>query len=154
MFFKLALAFTVIPLVEAYLLIQVGSAVGPLNTVLFMLLTGVFGAWIAKREGIAVLRQVALDLRQGLPPALRLVEGALVLVGAVLLITPGVLTDLTGILLVFPWTRRLLAPVVLRSVASRFTVEALGSVRVGDAAREPSADPRQPRPTPFDHPVR
>ncbi len=107
---KLFLLFTVVPAIELFLLLQMGSFLGPMPTFLFVLGTGILGAWLAKREGFAVLRQLQQDLGKGLPPATRLVEGALVLAGGMLLITPGVLTDLTGILLLMPPVRRSLAP--------------------------------------------
>ncbi|MBA2321225.1 MAG: FxsA family protein, partial [Deltaproteobacteria bacterium] len=102
--------FTVVPAVELFLLLQLGSLLGPMQTFLIVLGTGILGAWLAKREGFAVLRQLQADLAKGLPPAVRVVEGALVLVGGLLLVTPGVLSDLTGILLLLPPVRRSIAP--------------------------------------------
>jgi UPF0716 protein FxsA len=157
MIWKLALLFTVVPAIELYLLIQIGQAIGPLETVLIIVLTGVLGGWLAKREGLAVVRQLGEDLRKGIPPATRLVEGVLVLVGGVLLITPGVLTDVTGILLLLP-TRKLVAPLILRWLTARFAIE---GVKIGPDALDPrmAAEPlRTPaserQGTPFDHPVR
>jgi UPF0716 protein FxsA len=99
---------------------------------------------------LAVLRQLQADLGRGLPPATRLVEGALVLVGAVLLVTPGMLTDVFGIFLLIPPTRRLIAPITLRWLARRFQLPL-------DPAADPTAGPRPPpalRRSPFDHPMR
>jgi UPF0716 protein FxsA len=155
---KLFLAFTVIPAVELFLLIWLGQYLGPLGTVAIVLVTGATGAWLAKREGLGLLKRLQSDLRRGIPPAERLVEGGLVVVGGVLLITPGVLTDLTGFLLVAGPTRRLLAPIALRWLASRFTVEGmgvdLGPMRPHDPER-PSIvdDPDRPDKT-FSHPTR
>jgi UPF0716 protein FxsA len=134
MWVVLLLMFTVFPAVEIFLLLQMGAAFGPLTTFAFVLLTGVLGAWLAKREGFAVLAKLSDEMRTGLPPGPRIAEGALVLVGGVLLITPGVLTDLTGILLIFPPTRRFLAPRVVRFV----------SARLGLSVAAPAPDPEAP----------
>jgi UPF0716 protein FxsA len=121
---KLFVLFTVVPAVEIFLLLQMGSFFGPMPTFLFVLGTGILGAWLAKREGFAVLRQLQSDLAKGLPPAARLVEGALVLIGGLLLITPGVLTDLTGIVLLIPAVRRALAPRIVARYGGSFAVAA------------------------------
>ena len=106
----LLLAMVVIPAVELFLLLQLGAWMGPWQTFALVVVTGTVGAWLAKREGLGVLTSLRDELAQGLPPGSRLAEGALVLVGGILLITPGVLTDLTGFLFIAPPTRR--APAV------------------------------------------
>jgi len=148
---KLLALFTIVPALELFLLLQIGSWLGPLPTLLLVLLTGAVGAWFAKREGLGLLQQLRSDLSMGIPPAERLVEGALVLVGGVLLVTPGVLTDLTGLTLVLPWTRRLIAPIVLSRLGGMITG---GSFKVDVGAPRPAAppDPRSGS-TPFRHPV-
>ena len=97
MFFKLLLLFTVVPAIELYLLIWLGQHIGAGLTVLIIIATGAIGAALAKREGLGVLRSIQEETLRGVPPGDRLIEGVLVLVGGVLLITPGVLSDLTGI---------------------------------------------------------
>lgn len=124
---KLVVLFTVLPALELYLLLQIGSAFGALETVLLIVVTGIVGGWLAKREGLRVLSNLTEQLGQGLPPATKLVEGALVVAGGLLLVTPGVITDLAGFAFILAPTRRLLAPVVLRSLTKRFA----GSVQVG-----------------------
>lgn len=139
---KLFLLFTVVPAVELFLLLQIGALLGPTPTFLMLLASGILGAWLAKREGAGVLRQLQVDLAQGLPPASRLVEGALVIAGSLLLITPGVLTDFAGILVLVPPVRRWLAPRVVRWGAATFGVTGAGlEVEVGA--------PRPQRPNPF-----
>src|SRR5262245_58202754 len=91
--------FTVVPFVELWLLLQLGGAVGAGPTLLFVIVTGMLGATLARNQGTAVLRRLQEDLAAGRLPADALLDGALVLVGAVLLIAPGVLTDVTGVLL-------------------------------------------------------
>ena len=96
MFTRLLILMTVVPALELYLLIEIGTLLGAAETVLLIVLTGVVGAALAKREGIGVLRQLQADTLRGIPPADRMVEGVMVLIGGILLMTPGVLTDLTG----------------------------------------------------------
>jgi UPF0716 protein FxsA len=164
MFWKLLLAFTVIPALELYLLVSVGQWIGPLATVLLIVLTGLIGAALAKREGLAVLAQLKGDLQRGLPPASHLVEGAMVLAGGLLLLTPGLLTDLAGFSLIFPTTRRLLAPALSRWLSKRLNVQVggagvqLGTPPAPGGSRRPTQ--RAPTPpvnesggTPFDHPM-
>ncbi len=147
----LFLMFTVVPAFETWLLITVGSRIGALNTVLYLIGAGVLGAWLGRRAGGALLGELFADLRKGLPPADRLVEGALVLVGGVLLVTPGILSDAVGVLLFIAPLRRWLAPRV-RAFAGRW-LTARG-VHVGDAAPGPAARARATaEKRTFDHPT-
>ena len=145
MFWKLLLAMTVIPAVELYLLLRLGQWMGAFETVMLILLTGAVGAALAKREGLGVLRQLKTDAQSGLPPADRLVEGLMVLVGGVLLLTPGVLTDLTGFLLIAPISRRPLAPLIKSWVAGKVNVGGFtfGTPRWG-SGMEQTVEPARP----------
>jgi UPF0716 protein FxsA len=89
---------------------------GTFETFMLVMVTGVVGAWMARAEGFRVLRSWQSALAEGRIPADGVVSGALVLVGGVLLVTPGVLTDMVGFALLFPPTRRLLAALVVRRV--------------------------------------
>ena len=151
MMLRLFLLFTIVPTLDLFLLLQIGAWLGPTNTLLVVLLTGLLGAWLAKREGLGLLRQLMQELSQGIPPGVRLMEGALVLAGGLLLITPGVVTDLTGFLIIMPPIRRRIAPIALRMVTSRIGAAAAPPPPMGDAPRE--APPRaMGRPTPFSNP--
>jgi UPF0716 protein FxsA len=105
----LFLAFTVVPLLELYLLIGIGRQVGVLPTLGMVLVSGLLGAWLAKREGRRVLRNWRAATAEGRLPEDGILSGALVLVGGVLLVTPGVVTDVAGFLLLIPVTRRFIA---------------------------------------------
>jgi UPF0716 protein FxsA len=109
---KLLVLFTVVPLLELYLLILLGNAIGFWPTVGIVLVTGMLGAWLAKREGLRVLHKWQAALAQGRMPEEGVLGGLLVLVGGVFLVTPGVLTDICGLLLLIPPTRRAIANVV------------------------------------------
>jgi len=105
MFFKLILAFTVIPVIELWILIRLGSEIGILNTILIVFLTGVVGAFLAKKEGLGIVNRIRIDMSQGKMPADELINGLCVLVGGAMLLTPGIFTDLIGLSLVIPGTR-------------------------------------------------
>jgi UPF0716 protein FxsA len=102
---RLVLLFTVVPLIELYILIKVGSYIGGLNTILLVIMTAVLGASLARLQGLRTLQQIQLSLSQGRIPAEELVDGVLILAGGILFLTPGVLTDLFALVLLFPFTR-------------------------------------------------
>ena len=105
----LFLLFTLVPFVELYLLIRIGQVAGAWNTLLFVIAMGLIGAALAKSQGRRVLAEWSLATSQGHMPEEGVLGGMLVLVGGLLLITPGVVTDLVGLLLLLPWTRRPIA---------------------------------------------
>jgi len=105
MLLKLFLCFTLIPVVELYLLIKVGTIIGSFNTILLVILTGFAGAWLAKMEGIHTMLKVRMNLQQGITPAEELLDAVIILVAGVVLITPGLITDFFGLLLLWPVSR-------------------------------------------------
>ncbi len=105
MFARLFLLFTVIPLIELYLLIEVGSVIGGLYTILLVLGTGALGAFLAKLEGLRTLGQIQRNLNQGIVPAEEMLDGVIIMAAGLLLITPGILTDAFGFLMLIPATR-------------------------------------------------
>ncbi len=107
MFLRLLLLFTVVPLVELALLIKLGQAVGLGNTLAVVILTGLIGAALARAEGFGVLRRIQMELASGQLPGDSLLDGALVLAGGLLLLTPGLITDTFGLVLLLPFSRRL-----------------------------------------------
>jgi UPF0716 protein FxsA len=115
----LVLVFVVLPIVELTVIVQVAGEIGVPETILLLIAVSVVGAWLCKREGLGVLRriQAALD-RQQLPHR-EVVDGALILFAGVLLVTPGFLTDLLGIVLLLPPTRALVRASVLASFRRR-----------------------------------
>ncbi|MBZ0158318.1 MAG: FxsA family protein [Alphaproteobacteria bacterium] len=108
MVFKLFLILAVVPFIELYLLIKIGSGIGALNTILLVLLTAVIGAFMVKAEGVRVIHRIRSDIREGRVPAEELIDGAMILVAGAFLLTPGFLTDLIGFLMVIPATRRVI----------------------------------------------
>lgn len=159
---KLLLVFTIVPTVELWLLFKVGDRIGGAETLLLVIGTGILGARMAQREGLSVIHQIQEDAVNGTTPATTLVEGVMILIGGVLLITPGVLTDVVGFSFIVPWTRRALAGPVQRFFASRvhFQGVQIGNPRPGPSARQTADAFSHPTPdssseeSPFDHPVR
>ena len=97
-----------IPLIEIYLFIKVGSEIGALNTILLILMTAVVGIWYARYEGFNTLRSGMSQLVKNELPLYEIVSGAAIAFAAFLLILPGFATDIIGILLVFPVTRKII----------------------------------------------
>lgn len=105
LFGVLFLIFVLIPAVEFGLLIEIGRRIGTIETLSLVLGTGLVGAYLARLEGFRILSQVRHELEAGRVPGERLFDGFLVLVAAIALITPGLVTDLVGLLLLLPPTR-------------------------------------------------
>jgi UPF0716 protein FxsA len=105
MFFKLFLALTLIPLVEIYLLIKIGSHLGAFNTIFIVILTALLGAWLARLEGGKTMTKVRESLNRGELPAEEMLDAMLILVAGILLLTPGFVTDLAGLGILVPQIR-------------------------------------------------
>jgi len=105
MFLKLFLAFTLVPFVEIYLLIKIGAQVGAFNTILIVILTGLLGASLARLEGIKTMTKVRDSLNRGDLPAEEMLDAMLIFVAGVVLLTPGLITDLAGLTLLVPKAR-------------------------------------------------
>jgi UPF0716 protein FxsA len=152
---RLVLLFTLVPLVELWLLLAIGERIGFWPTVGLTVGTAFLGASLAKREGRRVLVQWQQAVQQMRVPEEGVLSGVLVLVGGVLLVTPGVLTDLTGILLLIPLSRRLIGDQIKKRLEHRFTAKTVMSdgftVRVVDLAGEgPATDSARPPPEVID----
>ena len=102
------LAVILIPIVEIYLFIKIGSQIGALNTIILIFLTAIIGVYYAKYEGINTLRSGVTQIIKNQIPAFELVSGAAIAIAAVLLILPGFATDIIGFLLIIPITRKLI----------------------------------------------
>jgi UPF0716 protein FxsA len=115
--------FVALPIVEIYVIIQVGQAIGALPTVALLIVESIFGGWLVKREGRRAWEALRSTLTTGRLPGRELLDAALVLAGGTLLLTPGFVTDVFGFFFVLPVTRpfarRLLTSVVARRAARR-----------------------------------
>jgi UPF0716 protein FxsA len=114
----LAVAFVVVPLVEIWAILQVGQLVGPWWTIVLLVLDSMVGAWLIKREGGRAWAALREALQHGRMPAREIADGALILIGGTLMLSPGFVLDIAGIVLILPFTRpvarRLLTKVVER----------------------------------------
>ena len=110
MLIRLLLLFTIVPIIELYVLIEAGRQIGVGPTIGMVLLTGIAGAYLAKNQGFHLIQKIQHDLNAGRLPATELLDGAIILVGALLLLTPGFCTDLFGFCLLTPLTRNWIKP--------------------------------------------
>lgn len=136
MLLRLILLFTLVPFLELNLLLAVAGTVGVPETLLLCLVTGVAGGALARREGLAVWQELNRQLAAGQMPGGPLLEGVLVFAGGLLLLTPGIATDLCGFLLVLPPTRRLAAGLLARRLAQDVSA---GSVQMRVMGSAPGA---------------
>jgi UPF0716 protein FxsA len=109
---RLFILFTVVPVIEIYLIIKTGQVIGPLPTVLLLLAVSFAGAWLARAQGFQTMRNIQSELVLGRLPASQLMDGAMILIGGVLLLTPGFFTDLLALFFLIPITRAMIKRVV------------------------------------------
>lgn len=107
MFGKLFLLFAVVPVAEIYVLVTVGGAIGVLPTIILVLLTALAGAHLARLQGLSVMMRIRENLAQGFMPAEELLDGLLIFLAGMVLLTPGFLTDIMGLLILLPATRNM-----------------------------------------------
>jgi UPF0716 protein FxsA len=118
----LVLLFIIVPIAELYVIIQVGQTIGVLETIGLLILVSVLGAWLAKREGLGVLRRVRQQLDAGRVPAVEVIDGFLVLLAGALLLTPGFLTDIVAIVLLIPPMRAGVRALLRRRLLGKVTL--------------------------------
>tara|TARA_B100002051_G_scaffold52921_1_gene48283 strand:+ start:160 stop:582 length:423 start_codon:yes stop_codon:yes gene_type:complete len=105
---SILLLIILVPIIEIYLLIKIGSQIGALTTILLILTTAVIGVYYAKYEGLNTLKSGFLQLSKNESPAYEVISGAAIAFGALLLIIPGFATDMVGFLLIFPLSRKII----------------------------------------------
>jgi UPF0716 protein FxsA len=115
-------AFLVVPIVEIYVLIQVGQVIGAWWTVLLLIADSIIGSWLLKREGMRAWRALQDALGEGRMPARELADAALIVFGGALMITPGFVSDVFGLVAILPVTRPLARRALTAFVARRVTV--------------------------------
>ncbi len=101
------LSIILIPIIEIYLFIKIGSQIGAFNTILLIFVTAIIGVYYAKYEGLNTIRSAFTQIIRNETPAYEIISGAAIAFAAILLILPGFATDLLGFLLIFPLTRKL-----------------------------------------------
>jgi UPF0716 protein FxsA len=116
----LALAFILLPIIELAVIIQVGQSIGVFNTIGVLLLVSVVGAWLVKREGMGVWNRFQRQVHMGVVPSREIADGVLILFAGALLMTPGFVTDLVGILLLLPPVRAAVRSAALYRAGRKF----------------------------------
>lgn len=142
----IALALLVVPVVEIFVIIQVGQVIGAWPTVALLIFESALGAWLVKREGRRAWNALRTSMQTALMPGKELADAALVLIGGTLLLTPGFVTDIFGFFFILPFTRpiarRLLSGLVTkRLLASASGGPLTGFMPGGPASRGPSSGP-------------
>jgi UPF0716 protein FxsA len=131
----LLLLFIVIPLLELYVILQVGEAIGVLPTIALLVADSLLGAALMRSQGRLAWRRFNLAVSEGRVPAREAIDGVLVVFGGALLLTPGFVTDILGVLLLLPFTR----PIARRVLVRRFAGRMVASART--SGRRPPANP-------------
>jgi UPF0716 protein FxsA len=124
----LVLIFLVMPLLELAVIIKIGAAIGVLKTIGLLVLSSVVGGWLMKREGLGVLRRMQAAVAAGRVPGKELADAVLILFGGALMVAPGFITDILGILLLLPPVRA----VVRAALRRRMAVRVLGAGDIVD----------------------
>jgi UPF0716 protein FxsA len=125
----LAALLIIVPALEIALLVFSGNIFGVWPTVVLIIATGVIGAWLAKRQGAETIRQAKRELMYGRIPSEAVLDGICILVGGVVLLTPGFLTDLLGFILLIPFTRAIIKPFLGRWLKSLFDMKTFFYIR-------------------------
>ena len=105
---SILLSIILIPIVEIYLLIKIGSQIGAITTILLIFTTAIVGIYYAKYEGLNTLKSGFIQISRNEPPTYEMISGAAIAFAALLLIMPGFVTDVLGFLLIFPFSRQIL----------------------------------------------
>jgi len=137
--------FILMPLVEIYVIVQVGRVIGPWWTILLLVLDSIIGSWLIRHEGTRAWRALREALDSGRMPAREIADGALILVGGTLMLAPGFVTDAFGVLMILPVTRPLFRSLLTRVISSRLVVLGPGGPGGGGhSARRPGPGPEGP----------
>jgi len=116
---SILLSIILVPIIEIFLLIKIGSKIGALTTILLIFTTAVVGVYYAKYEGLNTLKSGFLQLSKNEPPTYEMLSGAAIAFAALLLIIPGFATDLIGFLLIFPTSRKILFNKIVRNFTKK-----------------------------------
>ena len=127
--------FTTVSLLEIFVLIEVGGVLGAGMTVLIILFTALTGSIFVRKQGLVVLRNLQNDLEQGRLPETALLEGLILIISGVLLVTPGFVTDITGLLMLIPAIRIAVSKLILLKIKSgAFKSTGFSSSQFGSSA--------------------
>ncbi len=124
----------IIPFLEIYLLLEVGSIIGAIPTIFLVASTAIIGTWLLKEQGFSTFQRLQENLRQGILPAYEMIEGPIILAGGLLLLTPGFITDILGLACLIPSLRKKIAQYIIENSliqqSGSFTKEPSNNVNV------------------------
>ena len=120
---SILLIIILIPIVEIFFLIKIGSQIGALSTILLIFSTAIVGVYYAKYEGLNMLKSGFIQLSKNEPPAYEMLSGAAIAFAALLLIFPGFITDIIGFLLIFPLSRKLIFDKFVKKINKKKNTE-------------------------------
>ena len=120
---SILLGIILIPIIEIYLLIKIGSQIGAITTILLIFITAIIGVYYAKYEGLNTLKSGFIQLSKNQSPKYEVISGAAIAFAAVLLIIPGFMTDIIGFLLIFPITRKIIFGGVLKKFKTKENIK-------------------------------
>jgi UPF0716 protein FxsA len=139
----LVFIFIVVPIAELYVLLQIGQAIGVLPTIALLIVDSVLGSWLMRSQGRAAWLRFNRALAEGRVPGREVIDGVLIIFGGALLLTPGFLTDILGLVLLLPPTRAIVRQVLVRRFGGRLVASATSGAQTrvgrifGDVARRP-----------------
>jgi UPF0716 protein FxsA len=111
--------FIIVPVTELYILIEVGKRIGSLTTISIIIFTGILGAYLVKNQGFMILNKIQNDLNEGIMPGDSMIQGAIILAGGILLLTPGFVTDILGFIFLIPVSRKVVKKYLLKWLKGR-----------------------------------
>ena len=142
----LVLLFVVVPILELFVIIQVGEAIGVLPTIALLIVDSILGSVLMRSQGRLAWRRFNAALTEGRIPHREVLDGVLVIFGGALLLTPGFVTDVLGIILLLPPTRALVRGLVARRLLPRIVISRFGAPAAAAAAAAGTARPGGGRP--------
>ncbi|MFQ5900349.1 MAG: FxsA family protein [Thermodesulfobacteriota bacterium] len=122
MFLKLFLLFITVPILELAILIKIGTIIGTMNTIFLVIITALIGAYMVKREGLEVCYRFQENIGMEILPAEEIFDGAMILIAGAMLLTPGIITDTIGFLLVFPVSREVIKTNIKKCIEKKLQI--------------------------------
>lgn len=141
MFFRLLILFILVPIAELALLIEIGKAIGTWPTIAIIVVTGIIGSYLLKWQGVSTWRKFHQNLSRGGFPGDTIIEGVLILVGGAFLLTPGIVTDALGFILLIPQSRALVVKAVKAYLKKKFDYEDLIVIEPDEPEQNEFYDP-------------
>ena len=147
----LVIVFIVVPVLELWVILEVGKAIGAPLTIAILIVDSIVGSWLLRQQGRAAWRRFRLALAESRVPAGEVLDGAMIIFGGAFLITPGFITDIIGLILLLPPTRAAIRRALVGHFSRRFVVRGLGAAaRRHSGGPSPGGRGRRSEPPPYD----